>query len=151
MGKDQGKPKGRSTGCKVKDPVTGLTPKMEAFALALAISGDQSASYRKAYNCENMKAETISRNAFTLANDSKVTARLQQLRTDVRRDSGITLLEHLEKLEELRDAAQGEKEFSSAITAEMARGKVSGLYVDKKEVSGDVTIHVITGVPHAGA
>lgn len=51
---------------------------------------------------------------------------------------GITLESHLTDLKRIRDAAFDEGKFSAAASAEMARGKVSGFYVDRIEVE-DVT------------
>lgn len=119
-----------SKGRRTVDPVTGLTANMEAFCVELARTGDASASYKKAYSAERMSGATISRTAFELQQNPKITARLAVLRADVRKKSGITLEEHMKALGTLRNAAAQVKQYSAAITAEMARGKVSGLYSD---------------------
>ena len=45
---------------------------------------------------------------------------------------------YLRTLERLRDAAESDGKYAAAVTAEMARGKVSGFYVERVEVN-DVT------------
>lgn len=117
-----------SKGRRTVDPVTGLTANQEAFCVELARTGDASASYRKAYSAERMSGPTISRTAFELQQNPKITARLASLRADVRKKSGITLEEHMKALGTLRNAAAQVKQYAAAITAEVARGKVSGLY-----------------------
>lgn len=119
-----------SKGRRAVDPETGLTANMEAFCVEFARTGNATESYRKAYDCTKMKPATISRNAKALQENPKITARLSVLRSDVRRASGITLQEHLATLRALREEARGAMQFSAAITAEVSRGKVSGLYAD---------------------
>lgn len=139
-----------SKGRRTVDPVTGLTANQEAFCVELARTGDASASYKKAYSADRMSAATVSRCAFELQKNPKITARLTSLRADVRKKSGITLEEHMKALGVLRNLASTAKQYSAAITAEMARGKVSGLYAPDDE-SGDapapvrVEISVVDG------
>lgn len=121
-------------GRRTTDPETGLTAQQEAFCVELVKTDNASEAYRKAYSTKNMKASTISRNAKALQENSKITARLSVLRSDVRKKSGITLEEHLSTLRELRQEARAAMQYGAAITAEVSRGKVSGLYVEN---SGD--------------
>ncbi len=53
---------------------------------------------------------------------------------------GISLADHLEELKDIREGAKEAGQWSAATSAEMARGKVSGLYVEKKEVEQDIRI-----------
>jgi phage terminase small subunit len=115
-------------GRQASDPETGLTAKQEAFCIEFAKTGDASASYRKAYNAQNMKPETVSRTAFEIQKKPKIAARLSQLRSDIRKSGVITLEEHIKTLGILRNKAAEAKQYSAAITAEVSRGKVSGLY-----------------------
>lgn len=117
-----------SKGRRTVDPVTGLTANMEAFCVELAKTGNASEAYRKAYAAGSMKAETIAKRALELQQNGKITGRLAQLRAEVRKTSGITLEEHLRELRTLRQEARAAMQFSAAITAEVSRGKVSGLY-----------------------
>lgn len=119
-----------SKGRRTVDPVTGLTANMEAFCVELARTGNASEAYRKAYRADKMKPETISRNAAALQALNKITTRMSILRAEVRKNSGITLQEHLSSLKTLRDEARSLGQFGPAVSAETARGKVSGLYVE---------------------
>lgn len=110
-----------------------LTPKQEAFCLAYLETGNASEAYRRAYNAENMKPETINRNAKALMDNSKIAARLAELRAPALKKAQMTLEGHLADLQMLRDKALAADQFSAAITAEIARGKASGVHVEKSE------------------
>lgn len=56
----------------------------------------------------------------------------------------ITLQSHLERLSELSRLAQEGGQMSAAINAEVARGKASGLYVEKMEHSGSIGVTTLT-------
>ena len=57
-----------------------LTPKQEAFAIAFVETGDATAAYRAAYDTEGMQPATIKRSAFDVRHNTKVAARIHQLR-----------------------------------------------------------------------
>lgn len=56
-----------------------LTPKREKFCQEMAKLGNQRQAYKKAYNCKNMKDETIDNNAYMLMQNSEIKARLREL------------------------------------------------------------------------
>lgn len=60
-----------------------LTPKKKKFADEFFKCGNQSEAYRRAYNCKNMKPETITENASRLMRDNDVAARIQKLQDKV--------------------------------------------------------------------
>jgi phage terminase small subunit len=60
-----------------------LTAKQEAFAQAIADGMGQADAYRFAYDAENMKDETVYPNASRLMNNSKVAARVSELKSQV--------------------------------------------------------------------
>lgn len=60
-----------------------LTEKQDAFAKAIASGSNQSDAYRAAYNAEKMKPETVWSNASRLLNDSKVSARIAELKAEL--------------------------------------------------------------------
>ena len=47
----------------------------------------------------------------------------------------VSMESHLTELSRLRDEALDSGQISSAISAEISRGKAAGLYIDKKEVT----------------
>ena len=116
--------------------MSDLTPKQEAFALAYLETGNASEAYRRAYDAEGMKPESINRKAKELIDSGKIAARVEELRAPVREAAQITLKQHLDDLKRLRDLAEASEKYGPAIQAEVARGKASGLYVEKTEVTG---------------
>lgn len=56
-----------------------LTPKQEKFAQLYVELGNASEAYRRVYAAKNMKPETVNRNAFALLQNSKISARVQEL------------------------------------------------------------------------
>jgi hypothetical protein len=83
-----------------------------------------------------MKSASISANAGKLVASTMIALRIANLRKPVVEAAQITLASHLERLQALSAAAEESSQFSAAISAEVARGKASGLYVDKTELTG---------------
>ena len=113
-----------------------LTLKQEDFCRVYVELGNASAAYRQAYNAEKMKPDSINRMAHELLKNLKIASRIKELRAPVREATQITLVSRLEDLKKLRDKAVSHGQLSAAINAEIARGKVVGLYVDKQEITG---------------
>lgn len=59
--------------------VNKLTPKQETFCQEYIKCGNASQAYRIAYNCENMKSETINECASKLLKDHNITTRVKEL------------------------------------------------------------------------
>lgn len=118
-----------------------LTPKQERFCLAYLETGNASEAYRRAYDAEKMKPESINVNACKLLSDAKIAQRLEELRTPVREKAQLTLESHLARLDELSRKAEADLQFGPAITAETNRGKAAGLYTEKVDhTSSDGTM-----------
>ncbi len=117
-----------------------LTQKQENFCAAYIETGNASEAYRKAYNAEKMKPETVNNKAHALLKKGEIRARLEELRKPATESAQITLAQHLSTLEELRDEARAEGRYSAAIAAEIARGKAAGLYVERSQIAGEIRI-----------
>lgn len=114
-----------------------LTAKQEAFAQAVASGKSQSEAYRIAFNVRaTTKPETVNQGASRLMADSNISARVAEMRKPIVEAAQISLSSHLERLRALSEAAEEGSQYSAAISAEIARGKASGLYIDKTEHSG---------------
>ena len=120
-----------------------LTAKQEKFCQCITEGINQSDAYRKAYNAEKMKPETIHVRAAELMRNSKIEARIKELRAPVIAECRLTLYNHLQALEQLRDLAKDAGTFAAAIRAEELRGKVSGLYTDRIEHTGNVDLKAL--------
>ena len=101
------------------------------FCLAYLETGNASEAYRRAYDADKMKAETINKRSSELMQNGAITGRVEQLRAPVRDRAQITLESHLERLNHLSLMAEQAEQYSAAIKAEESRGKVAGLYVEK--------------------
>ena len=127
-----------------------LTPKQEAFAQAIVTGVSQSDAYRLAYKVgPKTKPESVNQNASRIMADVNVASRVAELREQVAKKAQITLESHLDDLMRLRNMAAKEKQYSAAIAAEIARGKASGVNVEKTQADVAVTfprvINVISG------
>lgn len=117
--------------------MTGLTPKQEAFVAAYLETGNATEAYRQAYDVKpGTKEATMNRAAKALIDNSKIAARIQELRAPVLEAAKLTLEKHLDDLLRLRNMAVKDKKWSAAIQAEIARGKAAGHYVDRHEHGG---------------
>ena len=108
-----------------------LTQKQESFCLAYIETGNATEAYRRSYNASNMADTTVNRKAKELLDNGKITARLVEIRKHAADKVGLTLQQHLIDLKRLRDMAESSEKYGPAIQAEIARGKASGLYVEK--------------------
>ena len=115
--------------------MSSLTPKQEAFAQAIVTGVSQSDAYRAAYKVSpKTKPESVNQNASRIMANVNVMSRVAELRLPVAKKAQITLESHLDDLMRLRNMAAKEKQYSAAITAEVARGKASGVHVEKSAV-----------------
>lgn len=113
-----------------------LTPKQEKFAQCVASGMNQSASYREAYDAENMLPATVWEEACRLTKNPDVAARISELQVPIEEQVGITLKSHIERLKLLGEKAEKYDKFEAALKAEELTGKVLGYYVNKTELTG---------------
>ncbi|WP_321823580.1 terminase small subunit [Pyramidobacter piscolens] len=116
--------------------VMALTEKQEIFCRELIKGATKADAYRAAYDCRRMKAATVRQRAKELADKPAVAARLEELRAPAVAEAQVTLTGHLNDLKDLRDEARRKGKYAAAVQAEIARGKASGLYVEKTELMG---------------
>ena len=125
-----------------------LTPKQENFCLAYLETGNASEAYRRAYDAENMKPETINRNAFAVLENNKIAARLSELREPIVKAYQITVMDLVQELEEARQAALGAETPQASAAAAATLGKAKLLGLDKQVIENIVSGTV--GVQHSG-
>jgi phage terminase small subunit len=113
---------------------SAMTPKQEAFAVAyVKDSTDAIKAWRSAYSGANSNDLTARKEASKLLKNPKVAARIAELRLPAAERAGVTLEGHLSDLQILRDEARERGQYAAAISAEIARGKASGVAVEKSE------------------
>ena len=116
---------------------SSLTPKQEAFALAVASGKTQSDAYREAFNVRpTTKMETINQAASRLMANSNINARVEELRKPIAQKAMVTLESHIQRLKELSEMAIEQGQIAAAIKAEELCGKASGVYVEKRQITG---------------
>lgn len=121
-----------------------LTPKQENFCLVYLETGNASEAYRRAYDAESMKPETINRQAKAVLDNRKIAARLEELRRPAIEKCQITIMDLVKELEEARVAAltADTPQASAAAAATLGKAKLLGLdkQVVEQVVSGKVSV-----------
>ena len=115
-----------------------LSQEEEEFCVLFVKTGNIRESYKQA--TRKYRPGEIKVQPYRWMNSPKIINRIRELYQSVRKSTEFSLSQHLDKLAELRDQAQEAGEFSSAIVAEVARGRAAGFYVTRKElkVTGDL-------------
>ncbi len=120
-----------------------LTPKQEAFAIAVASGMTQADAYREAFTVKlTTKPESVLQLASRLMAKVNIRSRVDELKKPIIEAAGITLESHLARLEHLGKKAEDAESFTAAISAEVARGKVAQLYTERIEHTGNFSIGV---------
>jgi len=120
--------------------VVNLTLKQEAFCLAFIETGNASEAYRRAYNAENMKTDTIHRNAKALQSNNKIATRLNELRAEIRERHNLTVDDISRMLQEDRTFARDLEAPAAAISASMGLAKLHGFLTDKVDVTAGIKV-----------
>lgn len=123
----------------------GLTAKQEKFCQGVAKGLSYSEAYREAYNANKMSEKTIWENASRLAKNSRVTARLEELRSKIEEELIYSAKESFNKLKELQDKAELNGNINAAIKAEELKGKLVNLYKEKEQ-NVSVSVNVMPAV-----
>jgi len=117
--------------------LNSLTPKEEAFAVAVASGMNYSDAYRSAVKVRpTTKPETVNQEASKIMARPNVRTRVEELRKPIAEKAMLTLESHMERLKELAEIALDNGQVAAAIKAEELRGKASGIYVEKKQITG---------------
>ena len=125
-----------------------LTVKEERFAQLLAMADiSQTTAYIDAGYSPTQLRKTIWESASRLAASHKVVARVEELRATARDNAAMTLEKHLANLADIRDmalvgdktaAGNVVKNYGAAVSAEIARGKHSGVAAADNRVGGTI-------------
>lgn len=124
-------------GAKRRANPDALTPAQEHFAREVVRLGSYSLAYRRAYRVrESTKPETVWRNASGLAHETKVAARIAQLKEKAAEKAIVTRTSMLVEMEVNREFAFAMDNPAAVNSASRDRAKVAGLMVDKHEHTG---------------
>ena len=120
-----------------------LTPKQEAFAIAVASGMTQADAYRSAYNVKpTTKPESVQTKAYQMMQMVQIRSRVEELKKPIIEAAGITLESHLARLEHLGKKAEKAENYTAAISAEVARGKVAQLYTENINFTGNFYVGI---------
>ena len=120
-----------------------LTIKQEKFCHEYIITGNASEAYRRAYNAEGMKPETVNRKAKVEIDKDKIRARLVALQESAQERTMVTVEKITAELEAVRIAAMDNSNLAAAVSAIMGKAKLHGFLVDKKQVAVGYTFEEI--------
>jgi len=110
-----------------------LTPKQEKYAQNVA----KGMSKKDAALDAGYSEKNAARAGYTLDSDSNplVKQRIGALQEKAAKRVELDLSTHLTDLKDIREGAMRNGAWSAAVTAEVARGKAAGLYVNRSELT----------------
>lgn len=111
-----------------------LSPRHKKFC-QLYIQGMSGAEAARRAGFTKHKFGAKAQGSALLRRNPLIRNHIIDLMTRERERSAVSMQSHLTELSRLRDEAADSGQISSAISAEISRGKVAGLYVEKKEVT----------------
>ena len=128
-------------GISIGEVKMGLTPRQEKFCQVYMETGDASEAYRQSYSTENMKPQTVNRNAHAQLSNNKISARVDQLKQRHMARHDVTIDSLVSELEQARQLAIDTGKAAAMVQASMGKAKLLGLVVEKQE-------HDIKSVPN---
>lgn len=111
-----------------------LSPRHKKFC-QLYIQGMSGAEAARRAGFTKHKFGAKAQGSALLRRNPLIRNHIIDLMTRERERAAVSMESHLTELSRLRDEAADSGQISSAISAEISRGKVAGLYVEKKEVT----------------
>lgn len=116
-----------------------LTEKQEQYAQAIARGVLPEDAYREIFlSKRELTKKQIREYSFEQLANPGLLKRIEELRAMSLAQTTLSLANHLDELAKLRERAMYRGHYASAISAEIARGKAAGLYVEKIEHSGEI-------------
>jgi len=147
---------------KAQGAAKKLTPKQEKFCQLYMELGNASEAYRGAYNAGNMKAATVNRKATELMQNGTITARIAALQAGAAEKAELSKAWVLERLMRNVRICMGEETIKLKVYSKTAGkvieveasdrdstaanralellGKELKMFVDRQEVTGQLTI-----------
>ena len=123
-----------------------LTPKQEKFVQGLFAGLSQREAYKQAYNCENMKDETIVKKACELAKQGKIRGRLTELQDELKERNMVTVEKVLTELAKVGFANGIEVKTNDKLKALELMGKYLGMFKDNVNIMGAVPVQIVDDI-----
>lgn len=120
-----------------------LTPKQEAFVRAYLETGNATEAYRRSYDVTGMKEATINREAKSLTDHPKISARLVVVQERATQKAILSRAWVLEQLMENATQAKVKDDFTASNKALELLGKTDELqmFVERSNVTSDNRHH----------
>lgn len=112
-----------------------LTAQQQAFVRGLLDGKTASDAYRAAYDCSAMQPNSIWVAASRLRSDANVALWLAQARKAQLGHANVTLSQHVQRLDELKQLAIETGNLGAAVQAEQLIGKATGHYVERLDLN----------------
>lgn len=114
-----------------------ITQKQENFCLEYIKTGNASEAYRRSYNAEKMKPESINRKATELMANVTITARVQELSAKAEKKAIATLEDRQALLSKIMENIVYDKDgnatYNDALKAIDLLNKIDGVYIQKNQ------------------
>ena len=125
-----------------------ITPKQEKFAQCVADGMSQAEAYRTAFDVSpGSKPETSQANASRLMADSRISARVYELRNKLSEKALWTREDSVRALKEIADRLSGDEKVSDAVAAIKELNAMHGFNAPAKvELSGELSTQNITRI-----
>ena len=118
-----------------------LTPKQEKFVEGIVSGKNPSEAYREAYNPIKANENTIKCNAQQTLKLTHISHTIEERKAEQQKEINYTAKDSFNKFNELQKKALENEDLSVATKIEELKGKLVGLYTEKKEV--DVGVKAI--------
>lgn len=118
-----------------------LTAKQEKFCQSVAKGMNYSDAYRSAYDAKKSKPDSINRLAAGMMKNVKITSRIDELRSKIEENLVYTAKQSFDNLVKAQEMAlsrvngitgEPNPDIRNFLNAEELKGKLAGLYVDKR-------------------
>lgn len=133
-----------------------LTDKQQMFVLKYVINGNNaSEAYRSAYDCTEMKDESINVEASKLLKNPKVSLWIEQANANVQQvfedEIKYSAKDCFDELAEVQARAREDRgNYTQEIKAIELKGKLAGHFVDKHQVTGGNLADVLDQLKQKG-
>jgi phage terminase small subunit len=117
-----------------------LTPKQEMFVQNIIKGMSQADAYRNAYTTNKMSDKTIHEAASRLMADSKILARVKELREQTDKETIMSAQKRLEWLTQLIDSE--DESTSDKLKAIDLMNKMQGEYIQKVVADVDTNVNI---------
>lgn len=110
-----------------------LTPKQQKFVDSIVSGKNPSEAYRQAYNT-SANNNTIAKEAQNILKNPNISPIIEQRKTEIQEKINYTTRDSFLNLELAQSESLNQGNINAYIKAEELKGKLLGLYTEKKEV-----------------